>query len=592
MKPNQIHRLMLGQGFSFRLARLLPDNTYIDKSTYTQGYYVKNYATEAGPVSIALLLKEDIVISLPTAVILTLPEELKGILIPHVSIEGYLCYVEQREADWDPNRPEDLYAQVDERIAATLQKAVSAAVRKDFDDAELEGEFSSYWRPSYDLYTLSVVDTRSSLKTQMCSFTGYNGVALREFICFGDEKDTQDEIKLVVSKWINQRGKAWDQISEKINTHSIRVVPERLAGISWPPSSLREVFKWLEKVDHNARNKLVEKIVLSGTKKQLVIFDVHNHDLLGIYLEFNTKAINFNRYRHTGLKRFKVRDLVPLLSSSRVSKDYYRVGVEKADVASMFSRNLVRETDIPLNGLKIALLGCGTIGGYLAEMLIQSGAGCDTSQLHLYDSDLYKPHNFSRHTLPAKYFGLSKALSLAEKLTESMHFVTNVKGFNKDFILNELNMSKYHIIIDATGRPPISKRLAMLKRIMNYQTVPLVVHAFNDGNGRASKVFIDNGSCCYGCLISDTARYKDGTDLRFLNKGYENEKKRSCGSTYTPYDAAVSHITASLAQEALLDLLSGRGNSHYYEHMFDGSRSLKPSIVRKNEKCKICGRFK
>lgn len=588
MDSTQIHRLMLGIKFSFRLAWRLPDNTFIDKSSQSRGYYVKDYSTEVGIISIALLLKEDPVISLPTAVILTLPEQLKGILIPHVSIEGYLCYVEQKESDWDPNSPEQLYQQIDERIETTLNKAVLAAASKAFDDAELEGEFSSYWRSSSDLYMLSSVGLKSSLKSRMYSFTNSDGLEKKEFVCYSDDKN-DDKIRKVLEKWLCQREVNQSSITDDITTFCIKVNPKQLAGVTWPPDSLKSILCWLSKVDHNARNKLVEKIVLSGTKKQLVIFDVLNHDLLGFFIEFNIKAINFSRFKRKGKSRINLRDLLLLLSSDRVSNNYYRIGVEKADVESMFSRNLMRGDNLPLNGLRIALVGCGTIGGYLSELLIQSGAGCDTSEFHLYDNDIYKPHNFSRHTLPAKYFGNSKALSLAELLIESMHFVANVRGFKMDFLLNKYNLSKYDIIIDATGRPPVSKRLAMLKRTLNNKASPLIVHAFNDGNGRASKVFIDSGSCCYGCLISDTGRYKNETDLRFLDKGYEIEKKRSCGSTYTPYDAAVSHVTASLTQEALLNQLTGNGRLNYYEHMFDGSRSFRPYSVKKNEKCRICG---
>ncbi|UVL82705.1 ThiF family adenylyltransferase [Pseudomonas sp. B21-028] len=40
-----------------------------------------------------------------------------------------------------------------------------------------------------------------------------------------------------------------------------------------------------------------------------------------------------------------------------------------------------------LSGLKIALVGCGTIGGYLADMLAKMGGGIGGGNLTLVDFD-------------------------------------------------------------------------------------------------------------------------------------------------------------------------------------------------------------
>jgi hypothetical protein len=134
----------------------------------------------------------------------------------------------------------------------------------------------------------------------------------------------------------------------------------------------------------------------------------------------------------------------------------------------------------------------------------------------------------------------------------------------------------------------VSKRLAAITRKIPLNDRPVLVHAFNDGNGRASKVFVDTGRSCYGCLNVEPSINDNGVDKRFLSIDQELEKKISCGSTYTPYDATVSMITASMAQEAVLNTLEPSLPWSYRERMFDGSRDRKPITIEKQLKCKIC----
>ena len=67
-----------------------------------------------------------------------------------------------------------------------------------------------------------------------------------------------------------------------------------------------------------------------------------------------------------------------------------------------------------------------------------------------------------------------------------------------------------------------------------------------------------------------------------------NPKKVSCGNTYTPYDAAVSVMTAALMQEAVLSTLELERDWNYKEYIFMGSRTKKPTWIKKQDFCDIC----
>ncbi|HAX1832370.1 TPA: ThiF family adenylyltransferase, partial [Escherichia coli] len=286
-------------------------------------------------------------------------------------------------------------------------------------------------------------------------------------------------------------------------------------GMKWPPASFRDLLSWLGKADHNAKNKVVEYIKKEGKKRYVFLFDVLKQDTFGIYVEFDLKSIDLKRYKHSA--KNSTAKLSTVLGGKSVCSMYQRLGVVRADIETLLSRNTRREGSAKLSEKRIALVGCGTIGGYLAELLLRNGAGCGKGHLHLYDDDLYKPSNFGRHTLSAHDFGRYKSLSLARKLKDSVHLPTQIIGFEKQFSISADLMQKYDIIIDATGRPPVSKRMASIVRTIALEKRPKIIHAFNDGNGRASKVFIDDGRSCYGCMVSNPEKYRNGIDSRFCH---------------------------------------------------------------------------
>ncbi|MER0855615.1 hypothetical protein AAA542_33920, partial [Pseudomonas aeruginosa] len=173
-------------------------------------------------------------------------------------------------------------------------------------------------------------------------------------------------------------------------------------------------------------------------------------------------------------------------------------------------------------------------------------------------------------------------------LKSSTHLNCMVEGKPHHFSITPEQLKQYDIIIDATGRPPVAKRLAHVVRTLPSNKRPNIIHGFNDGNGRASKVMIDDGSCCYGCMLADPAFYKNDSDLRFSEINAEEERFISCGNTFTPYDAAVSVITAAMIQEAVLSTLEKSLSWTYNEHMLDGSRAKRARFLPQQNNCPIC----
>lgn len=584
---SELHAVMLGCGYEYMAAKRRKKYKALSSITEKYPVYLKEFPTSEGIFTIALEMNYDVYTILPWAHIISKPSQFDDMLLPHVNNSGNLCYVEQMEADWDPNNLSNLYRTIDHQIQHTLDNSIESLKNGKVDQVELEGEFVAYWKAERLTYALTDLHSLNSKVAYLTRNTTKTGPKRIESLLFGLQ---DNEIK---ENWLSQRSLE-ETDSQKLNVFCLTVRPTKLSGVHWPPKDAKALFQWLSKVDHNAKAHLVHYFVHHPTTKHhLLVLDVDKQDTFGVVFELNLQAVQFTTYANPRKKGRRARKLdLERASSVLMGKfafnKFQRIAFEKSDKDTILSRNRSRPEVGDLRTKRIALIGCGTIGGYLAELLIRAGAGMGIKSLDLYDHDTYGPHNFGRHTLSSKDFGKHKAVALKDRLIDSTHLIANVEANKCGFPIMKPFLSHYDIVIDTTGRGPVSKRLAKVNRQIDTKDRPIIIHGFNDGNGIASKVFIDSSNGCYNCLCSNPAFYKDGTDIRFEKLLNVNKKKVSCGNTYTPYDAAVSIMTAALIQEAVLSTLESERNWNYKEHIFRGSRTKKATWIDTQDFCDIC----
>lgn len=579
---SELHQILLGLGYSYISSNKLPKDSPILNYRHSNGFYQKDFVTEGGTFCVVLDISKDPHLELPTACLLSIPDCYRGQLLPHVNFGWFLCYVEQMEADWDPNDLRSTYCCVDTQIKETLY--VVANSDNESIDHELEGEFSAYWLPDRTVYLLSQIPPLQQKTLELCIV---NQEKNYRWVFFDENSVAEYQIWISLNKF---------KETKKFTCSSgcFNVNPQKLSGFSWPPENFKAFLTWLDEVDSHTLSNLLQYFAAHTKKRHFLLFDVLGYGLVALYVEINSNKAALNSYngkhRKTKKNPRKLREsnLLSVLKNPLVIERFIRLNVEKLDKDSLLSRNRPRPEVGDLRTKKIALIGCGTIGGYLAPLLLRAGAGCGDGYLHLYDPGIFESENFGRHTLTAINFDSNKAEATARILHQSIHFTTNIEAFKSQFPITKINLRKYDIVIDATGRPTVAKRLAHVVREIDSSSRPVIIHGFNDGYGRASKVFIDDGNSCFGCLVSETGFYKNGNDLRFENLKRETEQRISCGSTFTPYDAAVSVVTAGLMQEASLYTLEHHFEWTYKEHFFDGNRARKPKILARNKNCVIC----
>ena len=162
----------------------------------------------------------------------------------------------------------------------------------------------------------------------------------------------------------------------------------------------------------------------------------------------------------------------------------------------IFSRNQQEE----LSGKKVAVIGCGGLGGYAIEMLARAGVG----HIRVCDGDVFDETNLNRQLLCTEdVLGKSKAEAAAERIkavnseTEAEAFRYNLTEENADEILAGCD-----VVIDALDS--VGAKL-MLQRACKKQEMPMIHGAIGGWFGQVTTIFPGNDTL--GLI------YPDGTEV-------------------------------------------------------------------------------
>ncbi len=212
-----------------------------------------------------------------------------------------------------------------------------------------------------------------------------------------------------------------------------------------------------------------------------------------------------------------------------------------------------------LNKKKILLIGCGSIGSYLANELIRAGF----EDITFIDNDILKEENIFRHLLGAEYVGMYKAEALVK------YFKKNIPCLKLNSICesmqaliseHEVILKDYDMIISATGNHNINRFLN--KEIYGKGINIPVVYAWNEplDIGCHAAVIQYKYKGCYECFLDRTST----TDELFDATAYcEREQKiikkiAGCSSSFIPYGSTVSLKSALLCMDLINKLLDNR----------------------------------
>lgn len=236
------------------------------------------------------------------------------------------------------------------------------------------------------------------------------------------------------------------------------------------------------------------------------------------------------------------------LQSSKIK----RAKVDRADAEWVHGRD--KNPSIKdLQDIRVGIIGCGSLGGYIAYNLAQAGVG----ELHLIDPETLTHANTGRHVLGGRDVGVNKAEALANKIRSAFPHIPFVTFDDKSWqeVAAERRESFEDMdLIISTIADWASESLLNSYHIDKSLACPLLFGWTEPHAVGGHALFINNDAGCFACNMSDHGDCEEKVSDWPNGSGVSAEP--GCGSYFQPYGPIELSHTVNLISELALDYLT------------------------------------
>ena len=250
------------------------------------------------------------------------------------------------------------------------------------------------------------------------------------------------------------------------------------------------------------------------------------------------QALSVNRYLSKGVKVTKAT-------------------VERADHSWIHGRDQDPLQE-HLRMMRVAILGCGSLGGGLANLLAQAGIG----NLLLVDPAILEWPNVGRHALGADSVSRSKAKKLKEKIITAYPHLGDVSfrcervGPKAQSLMDKV--TSCDLIVSTMGNWAAENFLNDVQQEQEY--FPTILYGWLEPNAAAAHaVLIPQGKACLRCGVNDKGC--PHLTVTSWDNGYDMLQEPACGALFTPYGPIELCWAHALLAGSVIDALTGQGNS-------------------------------
>ena len=468
---------------------------------------------------------------LPRIRLLEIPPELPA-AVPHIGADGGLCYIAKGTVVLDIYDPVGQSLACLERATSVLGQILNGRLVED-----LAEEFFAYWHGLFCFVDMQSKD----LGEQNCLVVQENGRSL--YFVTDDESRTTGKLKSLGYKVTDKT-----VLTYRVKT---KAQPRPLTS-HWPPETVGDILEWQSTLDPQCRRKIHERIKEGERRKA-------NGSLIFIESPLMTYgfAVFYDRRHLLRKKKFvDRRDLSYRLKVMPIS-------VVRIDDGYLAQRNIPNSKT--LAGKNIAVVGCGTIGGYLADMLVKAGAGTFGGKLILVDFDSLFPQNIGRHRLGFPDLLSNKAEAMSKELRRLTPSV-EIRALPVD--VRQAQLGKLDLLIDATGEESLGHWLCG-----HYPHPTPMLSVWIEGPGTAVRALIrtTTSGACYRCLWHSNRRGELRSTVEPLPVILAGH---GCEGLYVPFPASVSVQAASLGTEMALDWVNGTNSPALRTRLIDRTKQL------------------
>lgn len=455
--------------------------------------------------------------------------------IPHIDKKGKICLFELEGILIDQN----LYGiilQMLKRASKIIEDGLAGTNREDFIN-----EFDSYWMQL------------PHIRYAKCELPKCDQIALIKY----SQKIVNKRKKETYSKYLQrskgqrihmsseaQSLKRYYEKNEKIVIKNALYIPIKVNEFLFPPDPRSELSnEYIQRLLNYVAAKKYYALMtrLGGTK--LLIFSIKQPNgvvtLLGIVLE----KCEISTDSETCILK-SVNQIVPIYIE-RIDKQYLMTRSSEV-------RNLLSEK-------KVLLIGCGSLGGYIANELVKAGV----ESMMLVDPDYLYETNIFRHLLGLEYVNQYKCVAIQkylEKNIPNLKLASLVENIEEAIQEEEIEFEQYDLIISAIGNHNVNR---WINRFMHERKINVpVVYAWNEVLGIGNHIaYIKYGyKGCYECFLGrgdETGELYDKTSYCELGQDVV-QRVGGCGSAFIPYGSTVSLKTAAICVDTVKKICEDR----------------------------------
>lgn len=254
-------------------------------------------------------------------------------------------------------------------------------------------------------------------------------------------------------------------------------------------------------------------------------------------------------------KGFRGKSPMPahLVAASFKGRKAVRRSVSRADYAWVHGRG--RNPDIEkLRGKKVAIVGCGALGGFLARALAQAGVG----SLLLFDKDTLAPSNVGRHLLGIEFVGHSKAGALARRLEREFPHAVRFDAWEGLIEMAKPEHAQALAgcdLVIAAGID-LEGELALDRWRASLPSPPPLIWTWIEEFASAGHAAALTGSTRLIDALDEEGAFRMRLTSNWPAGAHAVEA--GCGTAYQPYDAAEMMGTIGVAHRLALDVLLGK----------------------------------
>lgn len=521
-----------------------------------------------GPVPVRLQLSDWDFTSYPTITLTEHPSFLPK-LMAHVAFDGELCYFARGSVILDRYDPATSIEQCLDQAQAVLEKL---AVDPSYCTSELEDEFIAHWLYGQETPPWPVDLCSYTRGQKFADYYLVDGPLGRRVVIASDYTDVQNFAKAIGSKAPDRSAcRCWMFRTEK----------RPISPSDRMPANVKDLFNWLKAWDFGLYKEI----------QQLLEHEPSYLDAKFVTFALETPAgwLGFG-FDHRHMVRLGYQK-----SPARYKQFLHRKGeeipifrVEITDVRSEFihSRNLAYRD---LKDKRITLVGCGAIGGYLAQALVRLGAGTgERGELVLVDPDTLGPENLGRHYLGMNGLYRAKSEALQCELKRQFPYAC-IRAENHGVNLSA-KFFAVDLIIDATGEEALSEKLNGHHCRQNRTNVSDVLYVWIKGNGECVQaLFVDeNRYGCLRCLKVNNAQQRGADRFPVLKR--EPERRQIGCRSFTPYAVSAPMHAATLATDMVVDWMQGSPSPRFRTRYIENAdvKVVKNQNISPLDGCPAC----